>query len=151
MVSIDKVIEALQQNMKFNELLKLNNPFYVQQYIEDMLVKSLSYTDVNNHDSSGNNNSRKSETSDLQILELHDFIIIRYNMPEKLDEKNIKAYISGNFITVKLGEGFDDKTAVLPKPVAKEGVAAAVKNHILEIKIPLAEEVNAEEIEIKCS
>lgn len=145
MANIDKIIEALQQNLKLAELLKISDPFYVQKYVQEMLDKSL-YRSEDLPDPE--ENSQKAATG-LQVIELNDSIIVRTEIPGGLDENTVKLFLSGNLITIKFGQGYKDRTTVLQKPFAGDSITAAVKNHTLEIKIPLLPEAVAEEIEIR--
>lgn len=148
MFNIEKIMEAIKQNLNYNELLKINDPFYVQHYVEDMLTKSFSAPYAGKPADAPAAAAEVSSLPEPQVIELHDFIIARIYVPERYDEKNIKVFLSGNQLNIRF-DSSKDIAVPLSKSIKKDSLTAIIKNHILEVKMLIDTEVIAEEIDIK--
>lgn len=77
-----------------------------------------------------------------QIFEILGFVVIRTQIPENVNEKDIKVSIASSHITIKGDPSGNEHILPLPPGIKKEGATAAFKDRILEVKIP--REIQAE-------
>lgn len=77
-----------------------------------------------------------------QLFEIHGFVVIRTTIPQDIDEKDIKVLIATSHVTIKGDPSGNEHVIPLPQGTKKEGVSAAFKDRVLEIKLP--REIEAE-------
>ncbi|MHB1391498.1 MAG: Hsp20/alpha crystallin family protein [Clostridia bacterium] len=85
-----------------------------------------------------------------QLFEIHGFVVIRTVVPEDVSEQDIKVLITTSHLTIKGDPSGNDHILPLPQGTKKEGVTAAFKDRILEIRIPKENQpVTADEISVQ--
>ncbi len=85
-----------------------------------------------------------------QLFEIHGFVVIRTVVPEDVSEQDIKVLITTSHLTIKGDPSGNDHILPLPQGAKKEGVTAAFKDRILEIRIPKENQaVTVDEVSIQ--
>ncbi|MFS0781555.1 Hsp20/alpha crystallin family protein [Bacillus sp. 1P06AnD] len=96
-----------------------------------------------------NKHTSVSEKMDVQIFETHNDVFIRMPIKEKGSLKNIKIFHTSNTSII---EGYpseeDHHVFTLPAIVKKKGATAQYRDHILEIRLAKANDLQYSEINV---
>jgi len=82
------------------------------------------------------NSANKPRSINSMLFEIHGFVVIRANIPEEVNVRDIKVFYSPGYITIKGDPSGEDHVVQLPPGSMQEGATAAIKDRILEIRIP---------------
>lgn len=77
-----------------------------------------------------------------QLFEILGFVVIRTQIPDDVNQENIKVSISTTHVTIKGDPSGSDHIIPLPPGAKKEGATAVFKDGILEIRIPKENEAS---------
>ncbi len=83
-----------------------------------------------------------------QLIETHDCILIRINIPKGINPDDFRIGINETHAAIRWESGYVEQIVKLPQDIIREQAEAAVKDSILEIKIPRMQAGNVRKIDI---
>ncbi len=83
-----------------------------------------------------------------QLIETHDYILIRVNIPTGINPDDFRISINETHAAIRWESGYIQQIVRLPEDIIREQAEAAVKDSILEIKIPRMRVGNVRKIDI---
>lgn len=130
---------------------------HLQNYIQSILNQSLSQSLGNTMgmppmlpNMGGNfRQAEQSSKENAEVFQTHDYVFVRVPVPDQVDERRIDMHIGLNRVVLKWAPGGKEHVIQLPVDVKNEGVAAAVKNRILEIKMPKEKNPDLKKVRIQ--
>jgi HSP20 family molecular chaperone IbpA len=115
----------------------------LSQYLSSFMNKP-GYTGTASTQPDMPNEVKKAGSINSMLFEIHGFVVIRANIPEDVDIKDIKVYFSPGYITIKGDSSGVDHIIQLPPGAIQEGATAAFKDRVLEVRIPKESTVKPE-------
>lgn len=107
----------------------------LSQYLNGFMNRPM-YYDTAGAGQEGSEEPKRPGSINSMLFEIHGFVIIRANIPEDVDIKDVKIYYSPGYITIKGDPSGVDHVVQLPPGSKQEGATAAFKDRVLEIRIP---------------
>lgn len=92
--------------------------------------------------------TRKEIDIQPQITDTHDTVIIRVKIPDSIGLDEFRININDTHAAIKWESGYMQHVIKLPPDIIKSQATAAVKNSVLEIRIPKRYDGNSREINI---
>lgn len=83
-----------------------------------------------------------------EVVETHDFIVIKIKIPEGVSDSGLRISVNERHASIKWEPGYMEQVVKLPSDIIKEEATAAVKDDILEIKVPRFNTNKAKRIDI---
>lgn len=100
---------------------------WIEEYVQDILSQVLS--------DGGIHNSDMSSIRRPNVMNTHQYIIVRIPVPKRANTRKLKVLFNANQICLS-GLGEEDQVIPLPSPGRYDGSKALFKDNILEIRIP---------------
>lgn len=107
----------------------------LSQYLNSFMNRPI-YTGPAGSGSEEPDEPKKPGSINSMLFEIHGFVVIRANIPEGVNSKDIKVFFTPGYISIKGDPSGEDHVVQLPPGTIQEGATAAFKDGVLEIRIP---------------
>lgn len=143
-------------NNIINNSLESNDESYdkfekskIKKFVQSALNQSFGKNDEKPYDLLTNKNSSKRDNyPEPQIFNIHGYVIIRLQIPDGIDEKNIKVFLYGSKPAIKWHPDRKVQTLQLMTNITSKNSKAIIKDNILELRLQVDTNIKTEEIVI---